>query len=264
VTHGLHPAVAGFDRSAEAYERGRPGYPGDALAYLREALHLHPGDRVLELGAGTGKFTRAMRGWSARRIALEPVPGMRAVFRRASDDAELVIARAERIPLRSGSVEAVVAAQSFHWFQQPATLQEIRRVLRPSGGLAMVWNRRDESLPWTRRLGALIDAESGEIPRTRSEEWRALFHGPGGFGPHGFGPLDSREFTHVDHLTGDQVVDRVLSISAIGLLPPERQREIAGEIRRILAEDPQTAGCEVVDFPYRLETHVVFPIPDPA
>ncbi|MCI4361028.1 MAG: class I SAM-dependent methyltransferase [Thermoplasmata archaeon] len=264
MTHGLHPAVEGFDRAAEAYERGRPGYPEEALAYLREALRLRPGDRVLDLGAGTGKFTRAMRPWSARRIALEPVPGMRAVFRRASADAELVIARAETLPLRTASVDAVVAAQSFHWFRQPETLREIRRVLRPTGALALVWNRRDESLAWTKRLGELIDTESGEIPRSRSEAWRAHFEGPGGVGRNGFGPLTERTFSHVTRMPPDAVIDRVLSISAIGLLPAERQRTIAEQVRSILDEEPLTAGQGVVDIPYRLETYVPAPSPDPS
>jgi SAM-dependent methyltransferase len=257
VTEGLHPATAGFDRSAEVYERGRPGYPTELLEFLRETLPVHPGDRVLELGAGTGKFTRAMRPWRARRLAVEPVPGMRAVFRRSSGDADLLIARAEAIPLHAASVDAVVAAQSFHWFRQPETLHEIHRVLRPGGALALLWNRRDESLPWTQRLGALIEAESGEIPRSRSETWRALFGEGPGIGPHGFGALAARTFEHVDHLTPDAIVDRVLSISAIGLLPPERQRRLADQVRAVLAEDPTLSGRDVIDFPYRAEAHVV-------
>ena len=251
VGRGLHPAVTGFDRSAERYERGRPGYPPEALAYLRAALPLRPGERVLELGAGTGKFTREMRPWSVRRIAVEPVAGMRAVFRRASSDADLIAGRTEGLPIRARTIDAVVAAQSFHWFQQPAALREIARVLRPDRGLGLVWNRRDESVPWVARLGTLIDAEVGEIPRTRSEAWRGAFDEV----PE-FGPLESRVFQHVDPMSPDTVVDRVLSISAIGLLSEERQRALGDEVRQILAADPAASSDGLVAFPYRTEVFV--------
>jgi SAM-dependent methyltransferase len=257
VSEGFHPAVAGFDRSAETYERGRPGYPAELLDHLRATLPVRPGDRVLELGAGTGKFTRAMRPWGARRIAVEPMPGMRAVFRKTSGDAELVVARAEAIPLRAGAADAVVAAQSFHWFHQPETIREIHRVLRPGGALALLWNTRDESRPWTKRLAALIDAESQEIPRSRSGAWKSLFpEDPAAPASNGFGALDARTFAHVVRMTPEAVVDRVLSISAISLLPSDRQRELAVQIRAVLAEEPEVAGKAEVDFPYRAELWV--------
>jgi len=168
----------------------------------------------------------------------------------------LVVARAEAIPLRTGSVRAVVAAASFHWFHQPETIREIHRVLRPGGGLALLWNRRDESRPWTKALAALIESESRSLPRSRHEAWRALFEGPGGVGPYGFGALVSRSFDHVDHLPRDAVVDRVLSISAIGLLSPDRQAGLADQVRAILADDPEVAGKSEIDFPYRAEAFV--------
>jgi len=254
MSEGFHPAVAGFDRSAETYERGRPGYPAELIEYLRTALPVRPGDRVLELGAGTGKFTRAMRPWGARRLAVEPMSGMRAVFRKTSGEADLLVARAESIPLRAGSVDAVVAAQSFHWFRQPETIEEIRRVLRPGGALALLWNTRDETRPWTQRLAAVIEAESQGIPRSRSGAWKSLFPPDAGApGPHGFGVLVGRTFDHVDRMSPAAVVDRVLSISAISLLPPERQRDLAGRVRAILDEDPEVAGKDPIDFPYRAE-----------
>lgn len=248
---GLHRAVQGFDRAAERYERARPGYPPEALEYLREALRLGPGDVVLELGAGTGKFTRAMADWPVRRIAVEPVAGMRQVFRRSAPPADLLIARAESIPVRAGAVDAVVAAQSFHWFRQPDNLAEVHRVLRPGHALGLVWNLRDESVPWVRQLGELIDSATGEVPRTRSNAWRAALESFGRFGA-----IERRSFAHATALSRDGVVDRVLSISSIGLLDPGRQEEIAARVRSILDAAGIARGTEPASFPYRTDVYL--------
>jgi tRNA A58 N-methylase Trm61 len=57
----VHPAAArGFDVTADAYERGRPDYPEDAVAFVCDRLGIAPGRTVLDLAAGTGKLTRAL------------------------------------------------------------------------------------------------------------------------------------------------------------------------------------------------------------
>ena len=246
-----HAAVAGFDRAAGAYERGRPGYPTAAVAYLRSALDVRPGDRVVELGAGTGKFTRALAGWDARLIAIEPTEGMRSVFHRELPKVSLIAGTAEAIPLRSEQARAVVVAQAFHWFREPEALEEIGRVLAPRGALGLVWNLRDESLAWTAALGRLIESESGGIPRTRDRRWVEAFASAPAFDA-----LEERTFPHAQRLTPEGVVDRVLSISAIGLLPPDRREEVAERVRALLDADPQTRGRPEVELPYRTEVYV--------
>jgi SAM-dependent methyltransferase len=153
-----HPVVAqpaqalSFAAVADAYDRARPTYPKEAAGWLVDSDFAH----VLELGAGTGKLTEQLDLLGHRVIATDPLaPMLRHLVRRLPRPRS-VLATAEQIPLRSRSVDVVVAAQAFHWFDLDRALPEIARVLRPGGHLGLVWNLRDERIPWVRRLGALI------------------------------------------------------------------------------------------------------------
>ena len=148
MTDSIHVAAAtGFEAGADAYERARPTYPPDAVAFIVETLDLRPGRTVLELGAGTGKLTRLLVPSGARILALEPVEAMRAKLVESVPGVELVDGTAEAIRLPNGSVDAVVVAQAFHWFDAIRALSEIHRVLRPGGRVVLAWNRRDEIGP---------------------------------------------------------------------------------------------------------------------
>jgi ubiquinone/menaquinone biosynthesis C-methylase UbiE len=252
-----HESIQGFERNADAYERGRPGYPAAALEYLRESLGVLPGDLVLELGAGTGKLTRGLQNWDARVLAVEPLAGMRAVFRTSVRGVELVAGTAEAIPVKDRRADAVVVAQSFHWFRQPTAVHELARVLVPEGGAGLVWNIRDESVGWAKKLGEIIDAESGAIPRAREGRWRAAFETSDRFEP-----LVLRSFPHHQSADRATILDRVLSISAIGLLPEARRAEISERVLALLDSDPATRGQATVTLPYRTDVHVARRRPD--
>jgi len=246
-----HPAVQGFDRTADLYERGRPDYPAAAVRWLGGVLALHRGTTVVELGSGTGKFTRALRPLGAARVAVEPTAGMRTVFDRTVPEVPVLDGTAEAIPLPDGFADAVVAAQAFHWFRPRPTVREIARVLRPGGGLGLVWNRRDESIPWVRRLSELYDPYVHRVPRTRGQRWRPVLAGPGS----PFGPLKERTFRHVHAAPPALVVERVLSVSAVAVLPARERRRIASAVRELLAHDPATRGRRRVTFPYRTNVY---------
>ncbi|HEY6569104.1 MAG TPA: class I SAM-dependent methyltransferase, partial [Candidatus Limnocylindrales bacterium] len=160
MTETIHPAAArGFGSSAEIYERARPGYPPDAVAEIVQLLDLRPGRTLLELGAGTGKLTRLLAPTGAYIVAVEPVASMRATLSTVidgDDGVEIVDGTAEAVPLPAGSVDAVVVAQAFHWFDAIRALSEVHRVLRSGGRLLLAINQRDESVPWVRALGDLI------------------------------------------------------------------------------------------------------------
>ena len=116
-----------FGGVAEAYERGRPTYPADAVQWM-------VGDQpcsVLELGAGTGKLTRVLVSLGHDVHATDPDPAMLAVLEEQVPGTRTAVAGAEEIPLGDRSVDVVIAAQAFHWFDLDRALHEIARVLRP-------------------------------------------------------------------------------------------------------------------------------------
>jgi SAM-dependent methyltransferase len=246
----LHPAVHGFDRRARTYERGRPGYPAAAMRFLARALGIGPGRLVVELGSGTGKFTGGLLPFGAAVVAVEPTDGMRRLFVRRFPSTVVLAGQAEAIPLPDGCADVVVVAQAFHWFRPRPALREIARVLRPGGRLGLVWNTRDESVPWVRRLSTVVDRYRGTAPKAREGRWRR----PLEVDPR-FGPLRRRDFAHRQRARPRTLVERVWSVSVIALLSPARQRAVAREVRAILATDPSTRGRPFVDLPYRTEVY---------
>ncbi len=247
-----HPAVAGFDRAAGAYERGRPEYPVDAVRYLARSLGLRPRRTVVELASGTGKFTRALVRTGAAIVPIEPTRGMREEFARQLPDLPVIDGVAEAIPLPDGFADAVVVAQAFHWFRPRRALREIHRVLRPGGGLALVWNRRDESVPWVRALTRIIDRYGWNVPRTRQARWRRVFER----GEADFAPLRLRSFRFAQRLDRSTLVDRFLSVSCIAVLPRPEQRRVAREIRAVIDRDPATRGRSRLELPYRTDVYL--------
>lgn len=133
-----------FDRTAEIYERARPGWPLEVIDCAAEELGLERATTVLDLGAGTGKLTCMLVERFDNVVAVEPLDGMRVILESLVPEAEALAGTAERIPLGEGSVDAVFCAEAFHWFDGELALAEIERVLRPRGGLALLWNVPDK------------------------------------------------------------------------------------------------------------------------
>jgi SAM-dependent methyltransferase len=236
----IHPAAEkGFARSVEAYERGRPGYPPEAVAHLVSRLPAAP--RVLDLAAGTGKLTRALLAAGATVTAVEPVAEMRAAL---PEGARALEGTAEAIPLADVSVDAVTVAQAFHWFDGDAALGEIARVLRPGGVLALFWNRRLEEDPVNRALDEIVDPLRHGVPTHRDEAWRAAFERTSLFGA-----LEEHVFSNRQLLDADGLAARIASISFIAALE-------AGERERVLERVRALAGGGTVSVPYRCEVQL--------
>lgn len=145
-----------FETVAVEYERWRPEYPEAALRWAAEQLGLAPGDRVLDVGAGTGKLTRGLAALGFETVAVEPGRAMLDQLRSAVPAAEAHEAAAEAIPLSDASVDAAFAGQAYHWFDRPRALPELHRVVREGGGVALLWNWWDERDPLQRELGVLV------------------------------------------------------------------------------------------------------------
>jgi SAM-dependent methyltransferase len=235
----LHRAAAvGFARSADAYERGRPGYPAAAVAHVLGRLA--PDAVVLDLAAGTGKLTRPLLAAGLRVTAVEPVAEMRAALPPAARALE---GTAEAIPLQDGAVDAVTVGQAFHWFDGDAALNEIARVLWPGGLLALLWNRRVDEDPVNRAIEDLIAPYRADVPTHRGNAWRAAFERTTSFGP-----LSEEVFDNVVEQDADGLEARVGSISFVASLEP-------GERAALLERARAIAGSGRVSIPYRTEVH---------
>ena len=227
-----HHALS-FSSVAEAYDRARPSYPEDAAAWLVGSGR----STVVELGAGTGKLTELLVGAGHEVVATDPLPEMLAQLRRRVPGARTAIASAEHIPVASRSVDVVVCAQAFHWFEHETALPEIARVLRPGGALALVWNARDEGIPWVRKLGAIIGSADGRLdlvdPVTESPYFR---------------DVQSREFRFWQSLRREELFDLVRSRSYVALLEDAERDELLARVGALY--DDYGRGPDGMQLPY--------------
>ena len=247
--HRIHEAAArGFEAAVERYQRGRPSYPDDAVSYLVRELGIAEGRDVLELGAGTGKFTELIALTGARITATEPVAGMREALGKNCPTVTVIDGTAEKIPVPDASADAVVAAQAFHWFDGDRALAEIHRALRPDGRLGMIWNARDEASDWSEKLTAIFDRLSGDGPRYRDMRWREAFERTDLFGP-----LHHQVAYHVHELPPEAFLDRVLSVSYVASAPEDERDRVIADVNELLETDPELAGREMVVMPYRTD-----------
>ena len=243
-------AQAGFSSEATTYARGRPEYPGELVAWLRDKLALGVGSTAVDLGAGTGKFTRLLLDTGAQVIAVEPVEAMRLQLAARMPGVRVLAGSAQAIPLPSGAFDALVCAQAFHWFATAAALAEIRRILKPGGRLGLVWNVRDESVDWVAEITRIITPYEGDAPRFHKAEWQQAFTGSGFTGL----ALDTLAHQHVG--SADEVIlDRFLSVSFIAALADERKAGVKRALQRLIATHPQLAGRDSIAFPYRTHAY---------
>jgi SAM-dependent methyltransferase len=252
MNRDVHPsAERGYTADSDSYVRGRPDYPPELAAWLTDSLRLKRHARVVDLGAGTGKFTQHLARTGAKVIAIEPVDTMRAKLASSLTEVDALEGTAQAIPLNNASVDVVVCAQSFHWFASTAALDEIHRVLKPGGRLGLVWNLRDARVPWVAKLDAIVNRYEGESPRFYTGAWRSAF-------PHaGFGPLEETHFS-VGHTGSPEnvILDRVRSTSFIAALPQAERERIDAEVRALIEAEADLRGKEIVTVPYETAAFV--------
>jgi len=189
---------------------------------------------VLDLAAGTGKLTRQLVPLGAEVFAVEPLAEMRAELARAVPGVTPVEGTAEAIPLPDGSVDAVTVGQAFHWFDAPVAVREIHRVLRPRGGVGLLWNALADD-----EVGRAAEAVLAQlVERDSSEEtWSAAFTAGGSFGP-----LEKRTFQFRERLAREDFIDRFATVSVVAALDEDERLEALRELRARLPDDPLTAA----------------------
>lgn len=246
VSSHSHSVAKGFERSPAAYERGRPDYPADIATRLLDLLDVTPASRVLELGSGTGKFTRLARQRTRRLLATDPSPAMRKHLRTSAPELNVLGTAAEHIALTDASIDAVICAQAFHWFEGERALKEVHRVLRRGGHFGLIWNVRDENADWIGELTHIMDPYSGEAPRYRTSAWKAVFENSTQFSA-----LRHEAYRHVVRCDRATILDRVGSISFIANLPDREHTSVLTQVGHLLSTHPETRNLEQYDFPYR-------------
>ncbi|CAN5683951.1 class I SAM-dependent methyltransferase [soil metagenome] len=241
----IHRAAAvGFGTSADAYERGRPGYPDETVAFVKELLGGPDAERaaVLDLAAGTGIFTGALVDAGIEPVAAEPVEGMRSILQRSLPGITVVAAVAESIPFAGCSFDAVMVAQALHWFDPSRALPEIARVLRPGGMLVIAFNVRDGTDALSAGLAEIWEEYRSDTPTHRSAAWRRPFeHQPW------FSPLRLRSFSQRQHVDAQGLVDRVLSVSFVASLPGDERSRVAKRVEAL------ARGRAEMELPYRTD-----------
>jgi SAM-dependent methyltransferase len=227
--------AASFDRAADVYERGRPEYPADAVDWLIPA----GATTVLDLGAGTGKLTRSLAARGLDVVAVDPSPKMLDQLRSSVAGAIVHEGTAEDIPLADDSVDAVVVAQAWHWVDQDRALPSVARVLKPGGSLGLIWNLRDESVPWVARLTEAMRPANGEIYLRNPD-----IHNDG------FGPIERAEFSWSTEFTRERLFELVRSRSNFITATEDEQGAILSEVNALLDTDPELAGADSWTMPY--------------
>lgn len=225
-----------FGSVAAAYDRGRPGYPREAVEWLLGPTPIS----VLELGAGTGKLTEAMVSLGHDVFATDPDDKMLDILSARLPDVRATVGTAEQIPAPDSSVDVVIAAQAFHWFDLEKALPEIVRVLRPGGRLALVWNHFDTRIPWVKRLQAAL----GDPPSTEGEGRAVAYVDDSGL----FSAIDDTTFKHWQVINQESIFDLANSRSVISTLPEDQRAARLAAAKRLY--DEYDRGMDGMQLPY--------------
>ena len=234
-----------FARVADAYHAARPNYPDAAIDWVLERM---PGPRVLDLAAGTGKLTESLVCRPGLVVtAVEPLEEMRAFLQAGLPAVTALSGTAEAIPLLDGSVDAVVVGQAFHWFDQPAALAEIARVLAAGGVLGLLWNMRNDAEPWVRAFSQATRGAGDTASQGTDRESEALAASPL------FSQMETREFRHVERFDRERLVAFAESTSGVASLPAGERAEVLEAVRRLPDEHPDLRGRDAFELPYRTD-----------
>lgn len=239
-----------FDALADDYAAARPGYPDELYdAVARLAGVTWTGARVVDVGAGTGIASGAMRARGAQVLAVDVGPGMLARLRADVPGTPAVLGRAEQLPLRDGVADLVSSAQAWHWVDVPRASAEAIRVLRPGGALAVWWNDAEaRGERWWEEQHDRIEAGNPEFTR----EYRDVDYGAG--------LVETGRFASVEYWSGrwsrsldlDTYERWLRSKSYVAALGPDLPAFLAAERASLLEAFPDG----VVHEPFRVRLWV--------
>ncbi|WP_426182747.1 class I SAM-dependent methyltransferase [Microbacterium sp. TWP3-1-2b2] len=232
-----------FESIGEEYDRFRPGFPDAAAA---EILPARVGS-VVDLGAGTGKFTQRLVTRADRVVAVEPSVAMLDVLRAKLPDVEAIVAGAESMPLPDSSVDAVTVAQAFHWFDRETACAEIARVLVPGGTLGLLWNHSDPDCAWDRACHRVAHPAVTDEDATTDSAAEEL---------PGFTFERRTEIAWSENITRADYISRWLTVSSFLVAEEETRAQMVAQLEAILDAHPQTAGQSQFALPMRTDVFI--------
>ena len=249
-----------FDAWAGEYDRYRPTYPGELFTLIRRDLSLPARPLVVDLGAGTGRAALAMAGLGWRVTAVEPGRPMLDLLRARASDQGLIVATvqaiAEATGLDAASADLVTAAQAFHWFDKPAALAEMARIVCPGGGVALFWNVRDEERsPFVAEYHRILERYGGVAEGKYLQAGRASGRGSTQAALEAAGGFEGTRLHELRHelaMRPDDFVGMAFTASYVRALEPDMQERFRGEVLDLQARHGLT-GAEPFALPYRID-----------
>jgi SAM-dependent methyltransferase len=236
-----------FGSVAAEYAALRPGYPADAVAFL---LGSRP-RRVLDLGAGTGLLTDVLLAAGHEVVAVDPSAAMLAQLRARLPLVQTAAGGAEAIPVPDADVDAVVAGQAAHWFDPVPASAELRRVLRPGGVVGLLWNTRDERVPWVQALGELLAAQVRDHEADQGVVQRFAAELPA--------TVETFDSGIVQTLTPEQAVGTIGTRSYVSTMDDAAREQFLGRVHQLLATHPDTRGRPLLELPYMTRAYRLTP-----
>jgi SAM-dependent methyltransferase len=182
--------------------------------------------------------------YCANITAVEPTPGMRDVLSQRLPTVKVLDGRDVKIPLDNATVDCVVVAQAFHWFDAPIALEEIHRVLVDGGRLGVLWNERDESVSWVAELGEAMRWPSHQPYQVGQDFTPILASGP-------FVNIERRKFNHRQVLNHEGLLQRVLTTSYIAVMDNEERTSLMRDVRKVVDPLPDEVELPYVTDVYR-------------
>lgn len=232
----IHVTATNYQNMSNLYESGRPGYTSDSVFALCDHLKISPSSQIVELGAGTGKFTRVLLEKYPNVIAIEPVPAMLEQLKAILPNTRAILGTGEVIPLPAHSCDFILIANAFHWFATEKALQEFVRVLKPNGGLGLIWNLDGVfTSNWGKTIDSWLDEIEGDTPQYKTGQWRHVLENSSLFSA-----LCEETFSSSRTTNRDEVIQRVMSISFVAALEESKRRSLQSKIEHQLATHAET------------------------
>ncbi|TVX96871.1 class I SAM-dependent methyltransferase [Cohnella terricola] len=241
-----------FTSRVDKYTKYRPGYPSEAIDYLYETVGIGESSEVLDVGAGTGIFSRLLLERGTRVTAVEPNEAMREAAVAASQGNprfRAVSGSAEETGQPAHAYDFIVCAQAFHWFDRMASQAEFKRVLKPGGKAVLVWNTRLTSgtpfLEGYERLLHELGTDYGRVNhRNISHDMLVSFFQPGS--------LKEARFVNRQVFDFDGVAGRLLSSSYAPEPGDPRHEPMMQRLRELFDRNEENG---TVKFDYETEVY---------